>query len=294
MNAVFLKEVSDSVLKGNLAKLKYVNIGNDEYVIEINVSNKIINCINKNYVSSKTSVITQQKKISWVNKLNIKYDLFKFRKCIAKIINKNSLIGYSIIYSNELKKNRFIKEYLENIFNLFSINEYVNTDLVEDNLYKYIEEYNNKSNIKKENINILAIINDIDNLNFDLIDSLNQKYKDINIYTATRPNNRVLNKIKKINEEYGSCIGFIDRLKKDFRKYNIYIFIDKGRSEYIKYKFNKKACFIDLTNKENDRFNEKYIKLEKNVKSNKYNAEKIKEFYELYGKITVSNVIIDD
>lgn len=291
MNAIFFKEVADSVLKGKLVKLNYVDIGNEENIIEINISNKVISYINKDRSKPKSQVISNFKKNSWVNNIHIKYILIKFKNSLIKTLNKNSLIGYFAIYSNDLKKKQYVKEYIEKFLASHSINEYVNTNSVEENLDKYIEEYINKNSIKKENINPLIIVHDIENLNFDLINNLNEKYKEVNIYTKIKPNKRFLNKIKNINDEYGSCIGVLNKSDRDFKKYNIYIFVDKSRSEYAGCKLNKKAGFIDFTNKENDRFNKNYIKLENEIKNNKYSGVKIKELYELYGKITVATVI---
>ena len=293
MNAIFLKEVPDSVLKGKLVKLNYANINNEEYIIEINISNKVKKCVNKENIKLKPSVISEVKSFSWLNNLYTKYTLIKFKNILSKIVKKNSFNGYSAVYSNELKKNEKIIEYIQNIFSTLSINKYQNVNSVEKNLDKYIEEYATKNNINKEKINILIIADDIYNLNFDLIGRLNEEYKEVNIYSGIKPNKGFLKRIEKINDEYGSCISVLNKQEKDFRKYNICIFIDKSRSEYTKYRFNKKTCFVDFTNKENDKFNEKYIRLENDLKKHRYDIAKIKQLYELYGRITVSNIVID-
>ena len=103
MNAIFIKKVQDSALKGKLVKLIYSDIGNEDYVIEINISNKVINYINENIVNLKETVIKQPKKSSLFNSLYTKYLLSKFKHELKKIIEKNNLIGYSSIYSNSLK-----------------------------------------------------------------------------------------------------------------------------------------------------------------------------------------------
>jgi len=293
MNAIFIKEVQDSALKGRLVKLIYSDIGNEDYVIEINISNKVINYINENIVNLKETVIKQPKKSSLFNSLYTKYLLSKFKHELKKIIEKNNLIGYSSIYSNSLKKNKNAKEYIEGLFNQFSINEYVIISTVKNNVDKYIHEYILRSNLKLQDICPLIIVKNTENLSYSFIEDLNNKYKNISIYVPEKPCKLFLNKINTINDEFGSCINILNRSEKDFRKYNTCIFIDKPRTEYSRYKFNKTSCFIDFTNKENDKFNDKYIKLEKDLKNNLYNIAKIKELYEAYGKVTVSNAIID-
>ena len=136
-------------------------------------------------------------------------------------------------------------------------------------------------------------MNDSKNLDFELVEKLNSKYKEITIFSHNSVCKSFRNKIKRINDEYGSCIQVLDKKEKDFRKYNVCIFVDLGRTEYRTAKFSKKSCFIDFTNKENDKFNLKYIKLEKKIKEGVYYSNKIKELYEQYGKITVSNSIIN-
>lgn len=292
MNAIFLKEVSDSILNGKIAKLNYINISDEEHIMEINISSKFIkNIIKKeNDINSKSR--NKLKKSSWIDTLKDRFVINKFEKILYKIVNKNGIIGYSVIYSNKIKKNKDIKKFLEDSLNKFSINEYINTSMVEKNLYKYIDEYVAKNSLNQNQIKPLIITKDTLNLNFDIVTEMNNKYKDIDLLLIENSSNNIIDKINRINDEYGSCINLLHRSHKDLRKYNVYIFVDKAKSEYVKYKFNKKACFIDFTNKENDRFNTQYITLEKELKNNKYHASKIKELFELYGKVTVANAVI--
>lgn len=291
MNTIFIKEVPETVLKGKLLKLNYTNIGSNNYIIEINISNKAITSINRNIIKLKPSVIKNVEKGSIIDNIFTKWKANKFRHAWTKIINKNKLQGYLAIYSNDLNKE--VKEYLKSFLERFSINEYVNTSTVSKNTHKYIDEFAAKNNLNEENIKPLFIVSNLDNISLDLIEYLNSKYKEVDIFTISKANKRFINEIKKINDEYGSCVGILNKTNKDFRKYNVCIFVDEPRTKYIKYKFNKKTCFIDFTNKENDKFNETYIKLEKGIKNGIYFYDKIKELYELYGKITTANAIIN-
>lgn len=282
MNAIFLKEVPDTVLKGKLVCLKQISISKEDYIIEISLANKVVQNINR-----------KMKGISWINAIRIKHVANRFNKKIASLIKKNNLTGYSVIYTNEIRKKTNLKEYLDDLLKKYSILEYINVSSVEKNTHKYIEEYTKKNDLKPESINVLVILNDLEKLNIKLLENLNERYKEVNVLTTLKPTKKFLNNIKNINDEYGSCISILSKPEKDLKKYNIYVFVDRPRTEYTKYKFNRKACFIDFTNKENDKFNEKYIKLEKGIKNNIYYADKIKELYSSYGKITISNVIID-
>ena len=293
MNTIFIKQVPETVLKGKLLNLNYTNIGNEDYIIEINISNKAIAIINKNLVRLKPSVIKNVEKTSILDNIATRWKVNRFKNVFTKVINKNNLQDYLVIYSNELNKNKAVKEYINVFLENFNINEYVNLSTVKEHTHKYIDEFIAKNNLKDENIKLLFIVNNLDNISLDFIEELNSKYKEVDIFTNSKANKRFINEIKKINDEYGSCISIVNRLNKDMRKYNICIFIDEPRTKYVKYKFNKKTCFIDFTNKENDKFNENYIKLENGIRNNVYFYDKIKELYELYGKITTANAIIN-
>lgn len=293
MNAIFIKEVSDTVLNGRLLKFNFSNISDDEYILELNIGNKMIKNITKECSKSSKSVIDEPARLKWINNIILKITVSKFKKNIERIIKRNELIGYSVIYSNDLKKNKRVKQYLDDILNKYSINEYLNLSTVKENVNKYIDEHLTNNRLREENIKLAFLVKDVEKLDLELIENLISKYKEVNIFTIGKVNKSFQNKIKKINDEYGSCIQIIGKAEKDLKKYNVNIFVDDGRTEYSKYKFNRKACFIDFTNKENDKFNKKYIKLEQKIKDGIYYSNKVKELYELYGKITVANAIID-
>jgi len=293
MNAIFIKEVSDTILNGKLLKFNFSNISDEEYILELNIGSRIIKNITKDCNKKNKLVIDEPRKFKWINNIILKITLNRFKKTIERIIKRNELVGYSVIYSNELKKNKRVKQYLDNILNKYSINEYLNLSTVKENVNKYIDEHLTNNGLKEENINLAFLVKDVENLDLELIEEFISKYREVNIFTINKVNKSFQNKIKKINDEYGSCIQVMDRTEKDLKRYNVNIFVDNSRAEYSKYKFNRKACFIDFTNKENDKFNKKYIKLEQKIREGFYYSNKVKEMYELYGKITVSNAIVD-
>lgn len=294
MNTIFVKEVTSSVMKKNIVKLDLNHVGNDTHIIELNINSKKLAAISS-IISDKevTCVINKSNGIIYkLNELRKKIVQIKFNNEIKKIITKNELNGYSVIFSNELRKKN-VKKYIEELLNNFSINEYLCLNSIEQNYLKYINEYILNNNIKKEKIDIVLIAESADSINLDIVETLNSEYKDINIFCLDKIGRGFQNKIKNINDDVGSCIQILNKNNKDFRKHNVCIFIDKPRTTYSNYKFNKKSCYIDFTNKENDKFNKKYLKLQDGIKKNKYYGNKIRELYELYGKITVSNAIID-
>lgn len=287
MNFVFIKEVADTTIDRKDIKFNINNIGNEEYILEIKISNKISSEILRYNNLNKENI---NKKESFVTKVFRRYYIKSFIKNLNKIITVNSLSNSFAIFSNNI--NVEVRKYLKDILNEFNINEYLCENTMQSNLWKYIEEYKEKNSFSDCDIIPAVLIENAKNLNFDMLEDMNLKYKEMSIFVRGRLEKSFINKINDINEEYGSCIEIIKKMPKDLKRFNVYIFVDKSKLEYIKYKFNKKACYIDFTNKENDRYNEKYLKLKKDVKNGKYYINKIKEMYELYGKVTVSSVLV--
>ncbi|MDD2627564.1 MAG: hypothetical protein PHD20_01620, partial [Clostridia bacterium] len=94
-----------------------------------------------------------------------------------------------------------------------------------------------------------------------------------------------------INDEYGTTVEVSNKNSKKLKEYDVYIFVDERSTAFSSYKIAKKVCNIDLTARESDKYNSKYIKLEEKVKEGNYDKKTIKMLYETYGKITIANYI---
>lgn len=286
MNCIFIKKVADTTINKKNIKFSVERIGNENYILEIKISEKVCKNITRITNLGKQNSENDKKISKLINKMLLNLRVKKFEKELRKIVLNNELIGYSLIFARNIKSN--MKEYILSVLNEFGVKGYVCPNSMKENVYKYIEEYKDKNALKDVNLKLVVLAKDATNIDFSMIEKMNSIYKELDICVSDKVTKSVLNKVNKINEEYGTCIEILKKSQKDLKKYNICIFIDKPKSEYAKYKFDKKVCFIDFTNKENDKFNEEYIKLEKDIKKGKYYLNKIKELYELYGKITVS------
>ena len=294
MNTIFIKEISTSVIKKRLVRFDINKLSDKLGVIEINISDRVLDEISKNRKYIQNSNIVRNN-ITFGNRLkSLKNNVteIRFKRSLVKIIKKNKLEGYSVVFSNDLKKKK-VKEYIESILVKFDICEYLCKNTMELNFEKYIDEFKSKNNLKTENIVPLIMVNDLEKLNFDIIDALNGKYKELGIFCIGKVDKSFQNRIKDLNDDTGSCIQIVNKNTKNLKGYNVCILIDISRENIVKYKFNKKTCYIDFTNKENDKFNNNYLLLQKNIKDGKYNSIRIKELYNMYGKVTVSNAIID-
>ena len=85
MNTIFLKEVSGTVLNGKLIKLSYTNVSDDEYILELNISNKAIKNITK-YITNLNRSGEQRKKLTWTDTLNVKLTLNRLNKDTANLL----------------------------------------------------------------------------------------------------------------------------------------------------------------------------------------------------------------
>ena len=119
MNAIFVKQVSDAVLKGKLIELTYTYINNECHVIQINISSKVIRCINKNIIGQNTSVIKEAEKFSWMNSILGKIKITRFKNAFRKIINDNISqlkLDIEVLFEkNDYNKN-FIVNFGDNFF----------------------------------------------------------------------------------------------------------------------------------------------------------------------------------
>lgn len=289
MRSLFVKKVADSVVGQNKIKLDITSIGNEEYILELKISEsaskEILKCLKLNADIKAVKNIKM-----FAEKILIEIHIKKLLKQIKKCVTKNKLEGYVVVFSNNLQKE--VKEYFKKILKEFEINEYVLESTVKNNLWKYIEDFKTQNNFKDGDISPLLLLKNANMLEIDMLEAMNLKYKEIAIY-AEKINSKCLKNVKNINEENGSCIEILKKTDRDFRRFNVYIFVDIPKSNYMKYRFNKKACYIDFTSKENDKYNEKYLILNQKLNQGKYYINKIKEMYELYGKITVSNLLIE-
>ena len=286
MNCIFIKKVADTTINKKSIKFGIERIGNESYILEVKISEKICNDMTRVSNSNKYKAEKDNKISKLMDRMLLNLRLKKFEKEIRKIVLNNELIGYSLIFARNLKNN--MKEYILSILNEFGIKEYICPNTMKENVYKYIEECKEKNALEDVNLKLVVLAKDATNIDFNMIERMNSLYKQLDICVSDKITKSFSNKIKKIDEEYGTCIEILKKTHKDLKKYNICIFIDNPKSEYVKYKFDKKACFIDFTNKENDKFNKEYIKLEKEIKKGNYYLNKIKELYNLYGKVTVS------
>ena len=294
MCAIFFKEVASSVVCNKLLKLNKKYIGKEEYILEIDINSSKLKKVSralKNNLTSKDIV----KKLTLkdrLNRLREEIVLNKFKHALRTVIKRNNLCNYLSVFSIDLKKKK-VASYVNEILEDLGIKEYTYENTMELNFEKYIEEYMKKNNLEPQKIVPVILVNDINKLNFNIIERLNNKYKELGIFCMGKMTKDFQKRIKNINDETGSCVQILDNKIRDFKLYNVCILIDVSRESVFKYKFNKKTCYIDFVNKENDKYNENYLKLEEYIEKGKYDVASIKELYSEYGKVTLSNVIMD-
>ena len=248
--------------KGKLDVIKY-NICN--FIVKEDILN---NEFNKNF-----SVIVDREFL-----LNIqnekKLNEFFFKKVLKNKLN--GILDLNVIFDKEscciFDEHECIKEYIMSFlkFNEYiNINEVVSKNEMLKNDEKYINDFQNESKIKLENIKILVILNGIEDIYLDKIKEYIYKYKVVDILVMSGINKdklKILSQsIKEINDEYGSTIDIIKR--KNITEYNVYIMYSNVKYDQfsLNYILRKKSKYIDMKDEELDKYNLNIIKYSNNI-----------------------------
>lgn len=297
MNCIFIKEVASKVINRKIISEKKTKISEEKDIIEIYLNKEKLDKVIKSTVEINKYEKSNKKTIDKLNLKeifnNMKNKLFIkiIERKILKYFTESKHIKYLYCFSNEIQNQKSKTEYLEKIMESLKLNKYTFESEMKQNINKYIKEYSSKKNLKEQELKVLLLVKEENNIDYNLVVKLIKKYKEVNILLAQKSLSLVTNKLKNINDEYGTTVDVSNKNAKKLKEYDVYIFIDRRSTEFSNYRIAKKACNIELTTKESDKYNSNYIELEKKVKEGNYDKKTIKMFYEIYGKITIANYI---
>lgn len=122
MRSLFVKKVADSVVGQNKIKLDITSIGNEEYILELKISESTSKEVLK-YLKLNADIKAGKNIKMFAEKILIEIHIKKLLKQIKKCVTKNKLEGYVVVFSNNLQKE--VKEYFKSILKESEINEYV-------------------------------------------------------------------------------------------------------------------------------------------------------------------------
>ncbi len=161
----------------------------------------------------------------------------KTKKIISKYSNSKK-----IVLSKELQEQNLYINYL-NSYGLDIQNGKWLYEILATDIIKYII---NKKNIKKEEIIISVLINDLTDIELENIRILSENYKNLNIVTNH------IEKFKRLEEELmqkGIVITIGNNKKKSLMKSKIILNIDFPKELINKYNINDDAIIINMAGK---------------------------------------------
>lgn len=239
--------------------------------------------------------ILSNKKFS-IKMFNLKHNL---KKEFVNFTNLNVVFDKTF---DELEINYrdMLKEYIFDVIKCnedIQINEIITQNMMYENDIKHIEEYVNTSNINRNKLKILLVLNDISDYDEEKIKQYIANYKFVDILKMPNINKLDLGKIKnsidEINEEFGSTIEVIS--KKNIQEYNIYIMYSNVTYDYFTshYILKKRSKYIDMRAEDLDLYNNNVLQFEKNKSYILTLAERLNIDITRYSKNKVGSVITE-
>lgn len=162
---------------------------------------------------------------------------------------------------------------------------------LDNNLLKYIDEYTNKNSLKKHELKVLLVVSTNNRMNFDLLNSLINKCKSVNIYLKEKPSPYTLKKIKQINKNKGTVIEILKKERKVFSEYNVVYFMDDLSSNYPRFRLNKEALVLDVDMCKKDKFNSSIIFMNKYLTEEGAFKENIDKLLKEYSELEIANML---
>lgn len=188
------------------------------------------------------------------------------RKVLNFILNKQNTY---VVLSKVIENNKFfidlLKEY-KNVTIVTQQNNLIKNDLI------YIKKFISDNEIKKEQIKILFIIDDIDNIIISKLHYFIENYKIVDILLGDfKRYSKVKKIVDQINNEEGTVIEIIDKIKQ--KNYNIILVFSKKQ----KFFYNSSNSYIlDYNDSDLDICSNTYLIYKKN-------KEKFIELFKLIG-----------
>lgn len=257
-------------VKDNIDKVKIEkhNIDEDKYLVEINLSKKLLD---KRLDNKK----------GFLKNLKNEYIDKKLHKEILKAIDNIDTKWYYAL-SMEISKNIDYTKYVEILSNSILGYKYIVSDEMVVNAIKHIK----KHEVELKNTKVLLVYKE-ERINLTLIQNLISEIKTVNIY-AENASKYFQKQIARINKTEGTTIEIIKGGKKAFTEYNVVYFVDAIKQDYPRFRINKKALVIDKEYE--DEFNSNIVFLDSFMKTYK-DTKKIEELINNYGKCIIATYI---
>lgn len=199
--------------------------------------------------------------VNYLNKMCIKdkFSLkYKFLKhLIEKDFSKDDTVY--LVFSNFFDEHTILKDYILKLLKQNSLtiyDEIIKTNEMKNHDMIYVEEYLNKGKIKLNKLRILFVLDNINDYDDSKVIEYISKYKFLDILRCSNisksDSKRLYERIKEINNEYGSTIEIIQ--KRNISMYHIYVIFSKiSKENFIEnYILKRNSMYIDLKDADED------------------------------------------
>ncbi len=244
-----------------------------------NEAKSVINKIELNDSCSIDEVVISKKQLDMmaaipntlIKKIKYKLQDRQLEKIILQALSPYNKKWYYIL-SNNFQGAKYLTDKAQSLlgYNLPMSNE------LNNNIFKYINEYIAVDNIKAHQVKVLIVANNEKNIDITMMGKLIGEYKQLDIYLKAKPSSYFSKRINDINIKEGTTIDILKNDKKAFAEYNVIYFVDDFRKNYPRFRLSKKSLIVDLSLVEGDKFNSNLIFMNgylKNVCARKENIE---------------------
>lgn len=255
-------------------KINKIEIENNIHINEISLSNERL----------KTR-LDKSKKFSKIK--DWAYDN-NFKKIILKALKHSNQKWYYLLSKNLSDEHiKFLLDRCEENLGF----KYNATSELNNNIFKYINDYSKEIKKRKHELKILVISEENKNVNISLMRKLIDEYKNVNLYLKQKPNEYITKQIKNINKAEGTTIEVIKKEKKAFNEYDVVYFVDGLKSNFPRLRFNKNALVVDISLEKEDKYNSNNIFIDEYIKGNNVIKDNIENLFSIYGKLEIGAIV---
>ena len=259
----------------NKTTIRKVELNDCNYINEITFSKSLLNIM-----------IDEPKHI--LGRIKYKFYDKKIERIILRALDNYDKKWYYVL-SKEMRGGN---KYLSNKFEQLLGYKLSNTNEMDTNIFKHIDEYvNERGQLKSHELKVLLIVTNLKNLNINLLSNLINEYKTVNIYLKEKPTGYLLKRINQINKNAGSAIEILKKERKSFAEYDIIYFVDDFRENYPRFRFSKKSKVLDLEDAMQDKHNSNIIYLNNFLDNSNIETKNIQELKTKYNHLELAQVI---
>lgn len=248
-------------------------------------------CISINKLEYIAKIISNKKENilkSIVNKISVKKYERKFKKILLSLrLSENNCF----ILSNNINLSTDIKIYIKDFLESLDFKQYKYEGEYKLNAPKHVTQYVKNNKLELINTKCIIIYKKLDKIDSEFLNSLLENHKIVNIYSELDIDKYISKRLFEFNQKEGTTVSVIKGTKKSLKEYDVAIYVDSSKENFRRLRLNKNILKIDLTDIEEDIFDDNYIKVNNMLQDNKLIGSVIERLYSNYGKNKVASII---